>query len=466
MVFFKWMRSSLMDAAGADGAAAGGGAPSTSGADFGSILESAALDPTSDSSGSDGLGDLGTDGRESMVNQDNLADEPEPVAEKEPVAEEEQPVEEPVAQPEKPEGEEEEWDLEVGAPKVITRDGKKLWVYSEARGRTLHSGYKLAKEYQSIAPSLDEARTHLTGYIGHENLKTDFASGDPASVSKVLGFLNSTSPAGMEAAAEVLARELPKGNPQAYAKLRGGMIQNLAEEFYSAYSEIGNAEDDQAKRFLFAAQCLDAISGKAFRNPKDIKAPDPVATRLQEIQEREAKLRQAEQQRSQNEVKSWSEMTNTHIRSEINGLYKTALAPIQALEKANPKAYNRALLELRTGVQDGVNGDKLWQERWNVRYRQALQSRNDDDRKALTDMYVAKVRTIANRIVAPIVKDYTETFKVSAEKRQARANDASQRKDLPGGAAGSKPLMKANARYDDAKKTRNVNSMVDALVGL
>jgi hypothetical protein len=389
---------------------------------------------------------------------------PDPSAPASTTEETEQPV---AAKDDASEGQ--EWDPEVGAPDILKDSkGKEIYQWSKARGERIYHGYKAAQQYQEIAPTVEDARTHQQAFVEKEQMMADFSSGEPDRVENFLAFLNKTSPAAMPQAMEILAKGLPTGNPEAYKALRNNVISSEANSFYADAKRLlaadPNSQDGQ--KYLFAAQTLDFLAGRPFRQLDQVSLPSEPDARETALAAREAEIKKYESQRSENE---WKQFEGGFQKTIQEG-FKTQISevfdePLKALKAANPKMYDRAVTELREEVRKGMAADQNFSQLYKLKMDQLRSNRNDAAAKALRQQYLGRTRIEVAKRAGSIIKDYSTAFVAANAADHAKLKQSAARKEVQSGAgaSGSKGIALDNQRYAAAK---TVDDKVNALFGL
>lgn len=370
----------------------------------------------------------------------------------------------PKAEAPKP-GDQPEWDEEVGAPKILkTSKGDEVYQWPKDRGQRIYEGYKSSKAYQEIAPTIEEARAHQGAFIDQMQMLGDLRGESPTGVDTFLGHWNKMAPQAVVTAAETMVAHLPNANPAAYAKLESGVMDRTTDRFYQEYltaKEAGNK--NLADRYLFAAQSIDFLQNRPAKDPNGITRPAPVNEREQALKQREDALSKTQTQQEADQWKTWSDATNTGIRTEMQGELDKSLLPLKALKDANPKAYDRAVKDLNDAIRDGLDSDQNWNDLFNLRYKQSRKSKSDTDRTALRNQYLGRFRVELAKRAPGIVREFTDTFMASAATRRAKVENSNTRKEVSGGASSSTKPVAPGGRY---KAATDVQGKIDALLGL
>lgn len=373
-----------------------------------------------------------------------------------------QPVEKPVDQQSQS-----DWDDETGEPSIRTNNkGEKIYQWPEPRAKRIYEGYKLSKEYGEIAPTVADAKAHSDAFTQRELMLGDLTSDDPARVDTFLGWMNRTSPKAMEHAASLLPKGLKTANPEAYQKLRTGVFEDAASEFYTAAKQAQDAGNTQdADRYLFLAQSIDYHLNRPFlaNSFDEIKLQTPVDQREAELVAREAKIREQEQRNETARWDSWRQSTNAAIKSEVDSLLTSALEPLKHIKEQAPRLFERARKQLLDDVRAGIASDKNFDRLFQSRFMQAKTSQTEDVRAALKQQYVARVRTEINKARRSIIEDFGATYlKQASDRRDKQANAASRREPTTQGTAtnGGVPLA------DKVKNAKTAGDKIDALLGI
>ncbi len=383
-------------------------------------------------------------------------EQPTPPEERPPEGEEEPPVEQPV-----PEG---EFDPEIGPPKVVDFKGKKEWHFTPEKGKLLVEGHKEAKAYREIG-SLDEVKSMAEKAIDLDAMHAHFAAGK---VDSFLTYWGKKSPQGLAQMGQRLAERAKTEFPEAYDQMGSSFIKDLSDHFYQAYARSPEAEkkdaNSSASKYLFGAQILEWFLTDQFKTPEQLSAAPTVDPRLGDIERREADLRRQTSERQKADWQSFEEGTYADIRKGINAKYSEALKPIARLEKEEPLVWKGAIAELRAAVEAATSEDKIFHQRFGLRFEQSQQSMSAQDRKALVEMFINRVERAINAAKPKIIESASRKFvAASAEQHRRSAESASRTEVSPGGGPSSPTVT--NPKYAEAKKAKDVEGMVKSLLG-
>lgn len=386
---------------------------------------------------------------------------PEPAAAEQPV---EQPAETPV-EPEKEETKTEEkpqesteekpaekvpegeFDEETGPPRVTEENGKKEWHWEESRAKTIYAGYKEAKQYRDVAPTVQEAQVHRDAYVDNVAMHAHFRSGDPNKIDHFIKYWNRQAPQSMNVVAERLFQESRQNNPTVYQGMVKTTLQDVADQFFHEYAGIPDKENsEEARKLLFAGRMLHWYLGQEWPDEHNIPAQDPTAERLAEVERREADVKKFHEDRVQSQWGGFTNVVNMGIRAAVQADIDEALKPIADLKKTQPLVWKAATNELRDAIRKAISADKSWNTLYGLKYEESKRTMSDADRKDLVTMYRNRARRAIGSVKAKVLSSVGTSVVSQSEQEHKRLEEASKRKEPKGSAptpakVGSKDLQ-------------------------
>jgi len=358
-----------------------------------------------------------------------------------------------------PEG---EFDAEVGPPRLVEYEGKKEWHYPEAKARLLNELAREARQFHEVVESPEAARQLVEQALELSAMQEYYQSNEPAKVDEFLSYWGRRSPETLVTIARRLAERARLENVPAYEAMGTTIIGDLRDLFYQEYAALPDKTGEDAERYLFGAQILDWFLGGTFKAPDQIQPIDPVQQRLTEVEQRERGLRAEMSRRSEAAWGGWRDQTDAEVRKGVFAIVDQALEPIAALK--GQFVYKAARNELAQAIREAVSQDRIFIQRFGIRYDQSRRTRSAEDRKALVDMYSARARRAIALVKAKVITEASQAAVQQSQDIHARQEVAQRRTDLsPGGPAKSPQVV--NPKYAKAKEEKDLEGMVKALVG-
>lgn len=362
---------------------------------------------------------------------DNLEDEVPPVVDEEVPEPEAEKPEEPVKDPNAEE-------LPEGVQVREGRNGKREWVWPEARGKAIYAAYKNAQAAEAVlgeelTPEAIEARHNA--FLDQEAMISDYLSGEPGAEGRFLKQLAGWAKAAQDNG-EVqhnplrsIANKLPQflidsGDLESYEALAVPVFRYQLDELYKEASAPGNED-----LFISLQRVDNRLFGQYKKREELTATADPLAKREADIKAREDKIRQADQQRQKGEYAAWQDTATTKVRDAI------AAGIVDRLGAEVIKSYEKFPTELQ-GIKDllknefhaAMKKDVAWQQYLSNQTRKAANATSPSVRDAITaDLETrAKAKAIywadpqRNPRVREILSQRAASIKASSDARHTR----------------------------------------------
>lgn len=332
--------------------------------------------------------------------------------------------------------------------------GKKVWSYPESRARRLIELAKIGREFKEIFSGPEEAQKIAEKANAYDQLQDALSQGDPegrlASMLKESGQFSSVLSSMLSIA---------RSDPDLYAPIAAGVAGDMIDYFYGLYRDADDKSSKEAQLALFLAQGLDWFDRGAYKTAEELSQSkgDP---RLSELEKQNEELRKQLESVHRQSLEAWRKETDSEIRSRVRQEIETALEPI----KGAPELLRRAAIdEVLNAVQKGIAENKLFCSKFNSDYQAAGRTRSPEARAALVNAYVNQAKRIIAQAVPKVLKQVGSlVLTSSAEVHQKRAAAESRAEPSPGGMPRG-PEVK-NPKYEEAIKSRDVRSAVEALL--
>lgn len=368
----------------------------------------------------------------------------------------------------------------------VAEVGMPMEMASVTRGQEIWANHKFVKAL-AAPPEIDPSTGLRTGGIGHEPTIDDIREYHQAKLNldRFIGDLQSPDPTALvenlfqtdAAAASRLAVTLPRFlancDPVAYEQMATG----VAENFVAAIVDHARAMQDPKAReaWKFVANGLKFyLSDGKQQLPSDVlerPAQDPLATREQELAQREQEVNRFHQQQHQQNVQQFHNtlvnVTNNALAAEIaaqiapvkaavseqafHGIVQGILTEVQEAVKMNPTAWQAIQSEMRLANQS-VGNPAAWQASINK----------------IVGRYVQFAKPAILQKRGPVVKGYTK--QVVQQAQQAPRPAASTQRPLPGGSppaasqqAGNQPATAPASRFRQSNAEKIMNEMLSDL---
>lgn len=378
---------------------------------------------------------------------------PEPPAEPEPAEPEAEVEPEPAAaEAPKPEVPDPLLDQDIGK----TRDGKR-YVVSPNRLNNLIAQAKYADEIQQITPTVEQARSMAQNASEYRLMRSDYMDGEPGTLAEFAKFWHAESPEAFPAAVGAMVGHLKDSSPEAYQSIRDAALDEQADALYQRVSELqpGTKEYNDAK---YRAQLFDYSRGREYRT--EIKAVDPHAARLKEVERREQALQSTVKTQHDEYWKGVNRRMAQQQDQLLGQSIDEALKPAIDSKQFDGKMLDAIRLqvrhEIRTALESDLEFDRNHQLDVKTIERDIRGALKDNKRtdvgpkvKALHDAYLARATPIIRRVTSQLVG--TQTKKLVQDNRATHDKLATSQKNgtAGGGRAAGKPIP-APASFNDA----------------
>ena len=344
-------------------------------------------------------------------------------------------------------------DLPEGAT-VRERNGKKEWVYTPERGREIYEGHKLAKQAQEIFGedvTADSLTARQNAHVWLETQRLDILSNNPD--EQINAFANifldieasvnsgevSHDPRATIGAA--FAATMARHAPDAYATMANGIITDKIADLYKEAAKSGNSQ------LLHTVQNLDAhFTGKWLKDDEVAKSvPSELDARIQDLEAREAVLRNAGTQQAQRQWKAWSQNTIQSTRDAVKSAVTDSIPQaIKDAYKSDPDSMARIEKLLKIEVEEDIRNDPKWaQARQQLIRRAELGSEANRSAvaKELVQRYTARARQVISTKAAGILTAETKAALLANAATLKKHEAVKDRKGVPGASVAPTRLL-------------------------
>lgn len=277
---------------------------------------------------------------------------------------------------------------------VRDRNGKKEWVWPEARARQIYSAYKTAQAVEGILGeelTTEAIEARHNAYLDQEAMIADYLSGEPGAEGRFLkqlaGWAKSAQDNGdvQHNPLQSIAHQLPQflidaGDIATFESLAAPVFRYQIDQLYK---EIRTSGDQNLYHSLTRVD--ERLFGVHQKWEELTAAVDPLAKREAAITERENKIKQADQQRQKAEYGTWQDKAGQTLRDAV------AAGIVDRLGAEVIKSYEKFPTELQ-GVKDllknefhaAMKKDVAWQQYLSNQTRKAANATSPAVRDAIT----------------------------------------------------------------------------------
>ncbi len=368
-------------------------------------------------------------------------EEADPEENETPVAEEDPaPVEAKIeADPDLPEG-------------VTVRDknGKKEWVFPEARGRNIYGGYKSAQAVEQIFGEVltpEAAQQRQDAYVAQEMMIGDYMSGDPRFLTQLAQWSQLAQENGEVERSPLrqLVSSLPQmliemGDRETIDAMAKPLLRHQLDELY----EVAVQTND--RNLLLSLQHIDNRKFQTFKKEAELLNPDPLAKREQDVKTREEKLAERDRREAQVSYGKWQEEAVAAVKGAVNDELGKALQPIEASYAKFPTEFAAVKDMLHREFRQRLQSDPAFQATLKREDHRAANAKSPAIREAvkaeMEKQYRAKAQWFFDPTKNPRVKQvFSERANAMKERSAAthqRQQVAASRRD-PGSAGSPVP---------------------------
>jgi glycosidase len=333
----------------------------------------------------------------------------------------------------------------------MSQDGKRINI-EVPRWNSIYAGHKFAQEVQQFAPTVQEAQQQYLRANDLRHMHADFTSGDPQNIDEFLNYWESQSPEGFAAMA---ARAVERAPAAIREQMASGFLTSKADDLYSRAAETGDPND------LYRARMFEWSHTGQYRTEAPAK-PDPVASRLRDVERREQALQQTQQQQAERQWANWNKGTHDAIGGGLNGRIDQMLGDVKAKFADTPELFNALRNQIRLQVIQGVEQDQEWLRNFNLDFRGARRTMSPGDRQALVNSYLAKADQILTAKAAPLIRQATAKLVQQNQTEHARQQRGADRR---GSAAPGAPVKRSIASTKQ-RTEMSLDEKIDADMGI
>jgi hypothetical protein len=389
--------------------------------------------------------------------------DPAPPPETPPHEELEAPIEEPpqedtepadAAAAEKPAAPAGDEELPEGVA-VRDRNGKQEFVLNPNRYRLFHGAYSTLRDVENIfgeEVTPEVAQLRQEAYISHDRMVGDFLSGDPQMEERFLSHLLKWSKEARNTGdvehnpLQTLAAKLPEflaqaGESEALQALTAPLIRHTFDRLYPLAYQKQQAGNENLRKAL---QWIDNELTGSYRSIEQMAAmlPEAESQRAQNLDTREARINQREEQHRSTEFENWRQATSASIVAQMQTAVKDTLKPVEAAYKNFPREYEGLVQILDNQLKDALKRDPAWMqliERSTARARKASAAVRSAVAEDLLARYQAKAKFVLdparNTQVKEILAQRAGAIKAQSDAQHERLRAGATRREP--GAVGS-----------------------------
>lgn len=369
------------------------------------------------------------------------------------VDEPEDPADKPVdpAKEEKPADQQAADDQMEGA-QLRERNGKREYVFTEERGKTVYAGYKMAREAENVLGeplSVEALQQRQNAHEWMQGQKIDLVSPDPAAQSNIFRNLFREAAGALaageighdplETVGEAFLDTLRETAPEHYERAASYVMASEIERLYEKGLEAKNAGND---KLLRAIQNLDYhLTGKYIKDDDLAKrVPDAITRREQDLAAREQRIQQSQAQHKQAQWRNWEASTSssigenvrTVIDSQIPETVKTAFANLPNGSQRIENIQNLLDLEIRKSIK----ADPKWKQQTANLYKQAelapTEQRREQVKQEIVQRYAQRARQVMAAKAAQILSAETLSLAKTNAATHNRQKAAAEQKGITG----------------------------------
>jgi len=407
---------------------------------------------TEATSAADTSTDTVTDQPDATSSDDSVTDTEEPGEVSEPGESDDKTTE--PAKEEKPSDQQQQAaaDDQMEGAQLRERNGKREYVFTEERGKTVYAGYKIAKEAEAVLGeplSVDALQQRQNAHEWLQGQKIDLVSPDPAAQSNIFRNLFREAAGAMaageighdplETVGEAFLDTLRETAPEHYERAASYVMASEIERLYEKGLEAKNAGND---KLLRAIQNLDYhLTGKYIKDDDLAKRiPDAITRREQELAAREQRIQQSQVQHKQAQWRNWGASTSaaigenvrTVIDSQIPETVKTAFSSLPNGAQRIENIQNLLDLEIRKSIK----ADPKWKQHTDILYKQAelapTEQRRDQIKQEIVQRYAQRARQVMAAKAAQILSAETLSLKQTNAATHNRQKAAAEQKGTTG----------------------------------
>lgn len=294
---------------------------------------------------------------------------------------------------------------------------------------------------EAIQRNYDQA-TYLT------EMNADLESGKPDQIGRFLqAHVTKHFPQALPVLAD-RAIEALKANPEAYAPIENKVLGGALNGLYTEAAQKKARGDKDAPYFEYAVKLLDWHRNGGYRQDHEIKAPDPVDARLQDIERRESVLRQQDETQTRQTTQRWEAETRSGLDKSVDEEVTSALKPIAEFYKDKPVIFGGIKLALLSRAQEAMNKDANWQAHWRIEAQKAGDRRTPEAAEALNAMYRQKLARTLEAHRRSVINEASVSLQAQNVSEHERAKEAANRKE-PGGTG--VPVQRSITNLDKVK---------------
>lgn len=292
-------------------------------------------------------------------------------------------------------------------------------------GKKMYANHKALREITKAighAPTVEQAKQYYGAFRDQKLMNEDIGSGNAQGAERLITHLfNPQRGEGVQIAAAQFAPTLAKTNPDAYAAAATPFLSNYGNGLWDRFNEMPDPPkwEGSLKQVIYnAAQAVHKdLTGKyrelgngAVQPTHQTQQADPLAEQRAQLEAREARIRESEQQGQQRAAQQWEGAVNTKIRESLDAELDKALAKVKASYGTAPRVYNALKKEFHDVVRAGAAQNRAAWDIFQANLAAAKRSGSPEAIESVAQEYIrlAQPVIIANR------KKFIEEAGVSA----------------------------------------------------
>lgn len=278
-------------------------------------------------------------------------------------------------------------------------------ILATPRGKEIYQSHKAMREFAKPleqggighVPSVEQVRDYYGAYRDRVMMDHDLTSGDVKGAAQFINHLFGPQADGklrpnIDVAAAQIAPTLANSSPEAYAMAAEPFINNYNTRLWDRFNE---AKDPALKNALYyAAQLVQKdLTGK-YRSEAELgtqqpqQVQDPLATERAQLAAERQQIANARQQDAQAYTQQWERSVNSQIHEALNAEMDLGLAPVKAMFKDSPEAYEALKDRFRNIVRQGVPSDSYKYDLFQTDYQGARSAGTRDRADNLVQHYM------------------------------------------------------------------------------
>lgn len=316
-----------------------------------------------------------------------------------------------------------------------------------------------AEKLATMEPKFNELQTAVAAV---DRADQAYLSGDPAAIQSELRTFIAEKPEAIEPMLEAGLNLLKETNPQGYEQRLTKLTQETLRgwQFDKAFQVFRNALNRGDEGMPTIKAQVEALLKFADENGFPTTEAAQVAQRAQELDQREASARQADERNYNESTRAFSNTVKDEIAKTLKSEIKAGVDKF--LEKsafpdgaktriaADVLTELNAMLAANKDMLDQV-GKAIWPNGSKDAQGKIIRGAfNDANRAMAIKLPVDYAKSVLNDALKKVVEQYTKDFVASTDAAGKRADAAASKTEVSGGAPaprGNRPLTKKDVDY-------------------